>query len=518
MTVISLKYFVFLLASVCIYYVIPKKAQWVALLCLSFVYYFLAATPYTILFPLASAVLAYISTNAFRIPLISRSQNGKKWIAGLTFAAILINILLWFLLKGFSFIRLGETIVHSAFPNAPVVKDLQVAAALGMGYYTAQVIGYILDCYWGICEPQRNILKMFLFVSFFPQLIVGPISKYSQLECLYEEHDLEYQNLTFGVQRILWGLFKKLVLSERIAVVVTYIWADTLQYNGIWIWIAVLLYPLEIYTDFSGCMDIVLGSAELFDIHLPENFRSPFFSKNCQEFWQRWHITLGVWAKDHVYYPILKSKPILALGKWSKNRFHKRAAKLIPWCVGMGVLWFVMGFWHGSSRHIIGVSAYFWTILVLGEVFSPFLKKLTRILRIDENAFSWKLFLSIRTYIIYAVGSISFSAENLRNALGHFRVFFHSFSRSEWNPWILHDGSILITGITYKDINIVIAGLVVLLVVDILREKYEYARLWIAKQNMAFRWIVYLSLLFAVLILGNYGPAYDASSFIYGQF
>lgn len=380
------------------------------------------------------------------------------------------------------------------------------------------MIGYILDCSWKICKPQKNILKLFLFVCFFPQLTVGPISKYSELECLYEKHPFSYQNICYGYQRILWGLFKKLVLSDRIAMIVEAVWADTLLFHGIWIWIAVLLYPLEIYTDFSGCMDIILGAAELFDVHLPENFRNPFFARSSQEFWQRWHITLGVWAKDHVYYPVLKSRIILNLGKWAKKHFNKRTAKWIPWAAGMGILWFVMGFWHGSGRHILGVSAYFWTIMILGEICSPVLNIITERLKIRTESFSWRVFQCIRTYGIYAIGAVFFSADNLRGAFLHIRIFMESLKISEWNPWILFDGSLLNTGVTYKDLNIILCGVMALLIVDVLREKYQYARVWISEQILFFRWIVYIVLFFAVIIFGNYGPSYDASSFIYGQF
>jgi len=506
---------IFLFCGVMLYYIFPKKAQWFILLCLSIVFYCLAAKPYTILFIIASTLLAYIASILLVIP---KYQKSRKLITAVTIFAILCNITIWFLLKGYGFWVLGGSMIHAVIPSFPQLHALPIIASLGMGYYTAQVIGYILDCYWEICTPQKNILKLFLFVIFFPQLIVGPISQYTQLEHLYEEHHFSYKNLTFGTQRILWGLFKKLVISDRIAVIVNAIWADTLTFNGIWIWIAVLLYPLQIYTDFSGCVDIILGSGELFDIHMPENFRNPFFSKNCQEFWQRWHITLGVWAKDHVYYPILKSKPILCLRKWSKKHFNKRTARLIPWTAGMGGLWFIMGFWHGSSRHIVGVSAYFWTILVMGEIFSPFIEKVTNMLKVDTNCFSWRLFQSVRTYVLYAIGAVMFTAPSLRKAFSHIGILIYSFRPSKWNPWILNDRSILNTGTTYKDLNLIIIGLAAVLLVDILNEKYGYARIWLANQILVFRWFVYFLLFFTVIIFGVYGPAFDASSFIYGQF
>ncbi len=518
MTVTSYRFFVFLFIGAAVYYTAPKRMQWVILLCLSVVYYFLAATPYTILFLILSTVTAYTAGILMECRYFRGNKAAAKWITCITAAAVLINIFVWFLLKGNAFWMLGTRLLHESFPIFLQLGALKIVPALGMGYYTAQIIGYILDCYWGICTPQRNILKLFLFVGFFPQLTVGPISKYSELECLYRDHSFNYINIAHGSQRILWGLFKKLVISDRLAIIVNGIWTDTLFYNGFWPWIVVFVYPLEIYTDFSGCMDIILGAAELFDIRLPENFRNPFFSRTCQEFWQRWHITLGTWARDHVYYPVLKSRMMVRLGKWSKQHFSKRIAKLIPWAAGMWILWFVMGFWHGSSKHIIGVSAYFWTILVLSEICSPGLKKITGLLKVDTESFSWHFFQSVRTYIIYSIGVVFFTADRLTEAFEHVKVLIRTFSHPAWNPWIFFDGSIRSLGVSYRDLNVILLSLAALLGVDVLREKYGYARTWLDRQILPFRWMLYVVLLFAVLIFGMYGPGYNASEFIYGQF
>lgn len=513
MTVTALYFFCFLFVGVIAYYIAPKKVQWFVLLILSLAYYFFAATPYTILFLLASAFFAYISTAG----VFEKGKNPKTVVV-VTICAILLNVLVWFLLKGSSFWKAGVHIIQRVIPSFPEIPDLPVAAALGMGYYTAQIIGYILDCYWGICEPQKNFLKLFLFTCFFPQLTVGPISKYPQLECLYEGHRFSIATIAHGTQRILWGLFKKLVISDRIAIIVTGIWGDTLVYHGIYPWLAVFLYPLEIYTDFSGCMDIVLGAAELFGIQMPENFHNPFFSWTCQEFWQRWHITLGVWAKDHVYYPVLKSRVILGIGVWAKKHFNKNLAKKIPWIVGMGVLWFIMGFWHGSSRHIFGVSLWFWAILVLGELFSPLSNRITHHLGINAESFSWHLFQSLRTYILYSLGCVFFSADTLMSAFGHVKILIQNLNPEKWNPWIFWDGSILKLGISHADLNVVFVSLLVVLISDSLSEKYGSTRAWLDRQILPFRWAVYIALFVAVAVFGMYGEGYNASEFIYGQF
>lgn len=518
MTVTSYYFFVFLLCGFIVFYISPKKLQWIVLLLLSLVFYHFAAADYTILFLLSSTVLAYISSNLLKIGKIAQSPRAQKYVTTATVLAVILNILLWFTLKGSSFWISASALAHRLLPSIAVLPALPLLGALGMGYYTAQVIGYILDCYWGNATPQRNFFKLFLFVAFFPQLTVGPISRYNDMQCLYEKHRFSYDNMCFGCQRILWGVFKKLVISDRVGIIVNGIWANTAKYSGFYPWIALLLYPLQIYTDFSGCMDIILGAAELFDIHLAENFKNPFFSRTAQEFWQRWHITLGAWARDYVYYPVLKSRPILAIGKRSKKIFkkNKRVAKLIPWAVGNGVLWFVMGFWHGSVQHIFGVSLWYWAVIVLSEACSPLLKKLVSVLNINTECFSYHLFQSVRTYIVYAIGTVFFAAPSLRKAISRYIILLKGIRNP--NPWIFFDGSVTSLGVTFADINLLLLGVLALFIVAILREKCGYARAWMQKQNLPFRWCVWLLLFVVVLIYGMYGPGYNAAEFIYGGF
>ena len=514
MTVTSFWFFLLLLAGVTVYYICPGKVQWIILLCCSMIYYYYAAKNHSILFLIFSAVVAYIATIC--IEKNRASNRNEKVILIIALAAIILNVVIWFIIKGSSYWISISTCLNRYNPEIPILYSISSIAPLGMGYYTAQVIAYILDVYWQNIKAQRNPVKLFLFVSFFPQLTVGPISRYKDLETLFQSHNLSYKNISFGCQRIIWGLLKKIVISDRVGIIVNGIWSDTTTYNGLWIWVAVLLYPLQIYTDFSGCMDIVIGAAELFDIHLAENFRNPFFSRNSQEFWQRWHITLGTWARDFIYYPILKSKFFVKLGKRTKRKFGKRIGKFIPWSLGMAVLWFVMGFWHGSVQHIFGVSLWFWCVLILSELFEPIGSFLVKKLAIKTDVASWHLFQSLRTYIVYAIGAVAFSAAGFRAALGHYELLLTSFR--SFNPWILFDGSITSLGVTWTDINIIVVGVLSLLLVAALREKYGYARVWIEQQNLVFRWLIWVMLFVIVLIYGLYGEGYDASIFIYEGF
>ena len=252
------------------------------------------------------------------------------------------------------------------------------------------------------------------------------------------------------------------------------------------------------------------------DIHLAENFKNPFFSRTCQEFWQRWHITLGGWARDYVFYPFMKSRWLVSFSRKTKKKFGKRWGKFLPWCVANAVLWFVMGFWHGSVQHIFGVSLWFWTVLFFSELFQPLCQKITTKFEFKTESFGWHLFQSLRTYIIYALGVVFFSASGLKEALIHYAVLLASLRRPD--PWTLFDGTVLSYGATWRDINVLILSVLCLTIADALREKYTYARLWIKEQSFGLRWCIWLFLFVMVLIFGLYGPTYDASSFIYQGF
>ena len=272
------------------------------------------------------------------------------------------------------------------------------------------------------------------------------------------------------------------------------------------------------YADFSGCMDIVIGVSEIFDIKLAENFKNPFFARTSQEFWQRWHITLGTWAKDYVLYPLLKSAPMVRFGKYTRKKCGKRWGGFLKNCICMFCLWMVMGIWHGGWRYIIGVSLWYWVILMLGNLFAPLFKKIETKLEFKLDSFGWHFFQSVRTYSIYAIGATFF----LCGTYGGFALLKDCAKAllvgNYINPWIFFDDSILKLGIQYRDLNIIVIGIILLIIVAILREKYEYAREWIKKQSFVFRWVIWLALFVITIVYGQYGPGYNAAEFIYQGF
>jgi D-alanyl-lipoteichoic acid acyltransferase DltB (MBOAT superfamily) len=435
----------------------------------------------------------------------------KNMVTGL---AIIVEVVILIVLQDNAFFVDNINRVSSLLNLSWKIPIPTWAVPLGISYYTLMLIGYLLDTSWKISKPQKNPLKLLLFTCYFPQMISGPFTRYHEMEDqLYKAHTFDHTRITSGAQRILWGLFKKLVIAERLSVIVGTIYGNYEEYPGFYVLIAIVGYTLQVYADFSGCMDIIIGISELFGVKLPENFHTPFYATNLSEVWRRWHMTLGFWVKDYVLYPFLKSSFAQKIGKFAKKRWSKKAAKRIPTYCGMFLTWFTVGFWHGGSwNYILGSGMFFFVMIVGGMLLEPVFNRLIQWLHINTECFSWKLFQRIRTFFLFAA-SVSFGrASSTASAVAMWKNAF-----SEFNPWIFFDKSLYNLGVDQQDFGILVFSLLLFLVVSILQQKGSIRKRF-AKQNIVFRWIVLFGLIFSILIFGYYGPGYDASEFIYGGF
>lgn len=511
MSLTSLAFLGFFSLSLIIYYIIPKKVQWLALLLFS-LGFFVLSSPLSTLMTIVISI-AYTSLCIWLIGKKKAESNSRE-ARTVLILGIVVNLAILAVLKYNGFFINN---VNRIFSLAKVPIEFQVfhlEAPIGIGFYTFTAIGYLLDTYWGITEPQPNPLRTALFVGYYPQLTSGPITRYSQMEHqLYEGHRFDYQTVTFGLQRMLWGVFKMLVISSRLGIVVDTIYGDTAAYPGLYVWLAAALFMFQLYTDFSGCMDIIIGASECYGIVLPENFRTPFFSRSVQEFWQRWHITLGAWMRDYILYPVLRTGAWRKLTKWAKAHLGKKAAKQLPSYLGMLCVWLLMGLWHGGGwKYILGQGLWFWAMIVLSQIFEPVFKKAISLLNINTDCFSWHLFQSLRVFVLVCIGSMFFRLDSLTTVLRTMRAGLH------WNPWIFTDGSMFNLGLDRPDFWVMVFSLGALLLVSALKERGKAVRQRLAEQNLAFRWIILFALIFGVLLWGMYGPGYDAKDFIYGQF
>ncbi len=504
LTILSPYFFagIFLLAV--LYYTVCRKMQWQLLLMASAAFY-TANAPWRgnicMLAPLAASYFAALYAG--------RAERRHRLAAVLGAVLFDAAVLIFFKERGFFRFLIGLATGHRP-------ADLDITAPFGISYLSLMLISYVLDVYWGTAPVQRNPFKFALSVILLPLGTSGPIARYAEMkEQLFVRHRFDYTQFCFGVQRIVWGLFKKMVVADRLALIVGTVYGAYENYAGIVIAVGFACYTLQVYCDFSGCIDIVLGTGQLFGFALPENFRTPFFATSLSEIWRRWHITLGLWVKDYVLYPILKSRGIQALSSFLKKSLGKknRYARLIPtWC-GMFVVWFTVGFWHGGSwKYIFGSGLFFFMMIAGGQLLEPLFALPVKALRINTEAASWRFFRRVRTFALFSA-SIAFDrAFSFSEGLRIWRRLF-----SQWNPWVLFDGTLFKLGLDVMDFTVAVIGLLVMLLVSNL-EQARSVRMRLAEQNIAFRWAMYLGLVFSVIIFGMYGPDYNANAFIYAGF
>ena len=375
MTYTSLNFIFFVLATALVYFVLPfKKYRWTVLLAASIFFY--CTWSYQLgafmLFTTLSTYLIALWLN--RVSVKSKavlkehksewSRDDKKKYKNKTKVrmrlvmtlALLLNFGILAFLKYYNFFAGSLNDILGAFSLDFSAPSLKLILPLGISFYTFQSMGYIVDVYREKTAPQKNPLKLLLFVSFFPQIIQGPISIYDQLAVqLFEGHDFDFTRFKHGCELIMWGFFKKLVIADRAVIAITAVTADYNKFGGTTLTFTVLLYALQLYADFSGGIDISRGVAQIFGVDMIDNFKRPYFSRSINEYWRRWHISLGAWLKNYLFYPVAMSNAFITASKKMKGtRFGKTAAgahisKVLPTSVASLIVFLVVGIWHGAS-------------------------------------------------------------------------------------------------------------------------------------------------------------------------
>lgn len=507
MSITSFKFLCFYALVLIIYYLVPlifrKKGQWAVLLAASICFYVMSDNPVLIIYPVLSVSVTYVLL--LLLEKVGDKAVARRRVILILELAVLLGILI--VLKYFKLVTGGKILIP-----------------LGLSFYTFIILGYFIEVYNGLVSPNKNLLKTALFGMFFPVMISGPIYRARDMgEQFYEYHPFDYKKVTYGMQRMLWGFFKELVISERLAVIVAAIFGDDTAYPGAYIWVAAVCFALQLYTNFSGCMDIVIGLAETFGLELPENFRTPFFAKNISEYWRRWHITLGTWMKDNLFYPLLRSGFITAIGKKLKDKLGKKKGKQYTTYIAMFILWFSVGMWHGGeAKYVIGSGLLHWTYIVVGELTLPFFTWLfAGKLHINMKGRFADIVRVIRTFFLVCIGDVFFRADSVPHAL---RMLGEGVSA--FNPGIFFDGSMLELGLTVYDWGILAVSLLILLAVSVFQYEKENAmagpctkvRDFLADRNIVLRWVMLIGFLFYVILLAEYGPGYSAAEFIYKDF
>ena len=414
MSLISLTFAGFFIIVFALYFTCMKDHQWVLLLVSSLLFYAYAAPEYLI-FLLISAVSTYLAAKG----VLSAKSSARKIYTG----TLLLNLLILVAVKYLTWLLGCAGIKLTGF---------SMIVPLGISYYTFIVIGYLTDVWRGVIEPESNFLKYLTFVSFFPHITQGPINRFSDLAPrLFARHEIDAERVKSGIYRIVCGLAKKLIIAERLSVYVDRVYAAPASYDGLTLLAASVFYAIQIYCDFSGYMDMVLGLSEMLGIKMAENFNLPYFAMSIAEFWRRWHITLGEWFKDYLYYSVLRSaafKKLTKAMKKGKISFSKATIRLVPTVLGLLITWAATGIWHGASWHYGFWGLYHGILIILSMILAGTFGKIKTSLHINEDKAGWKAFKIIRTFILVDIGYVFFRAPSVGASLEIFKGIIGRFS------------------------------------------------------------------------------------------
>ena len=508
MSITSNQFILFLAIALIVYYLSVKRLQWVVLLLVSYAYYLFGGIP-PILFLLYSTAVTY-AAGLLMGNIYQKNEDrkaAKKTTRWIMLAAVILDIGMLAYLKYTNFLLAN---INSLFHTK--LNMLELLLPLGISYYTFQTVGYVLDVYWGRTEPEKNYFKYSLFVSFFPQLVQGPIGRYQTLSGqLTAPHSFDLHRVKTGLERILWGVFKKMLIAEWASVYREAIFSDPDQYAGIAIF-GVLLYSAELYADFSGGIDVMLGVASLFGVRLDENFQRPFFSVSLTDFWRRWHITLGSFMKDYVMYPLTLSKAMNRLGKACKKAFGKKKGRLIPICIANIIVFLLVGIWHGPSWSNIGWGLYNGIIIAFSSFFAGSYETAKKKLHINDKASWYRLFMIFRTF---AIINISWYFDCVDSFGAAFRMIGYSLTRFSPALFLRISSGKLGTAYTPYALLTMGIGILLLFLYSLLEEK------GISVRRIMDRCPLPVELAVCILILASialFSPMAAARGFIYAQF
>lgn len=529
MSLVSTGFLVFLLVGVIVYYLIPKKAQWAWLLIISYAYY-LCSGYKTIVFIILTTLVTYMSgillekvednlDKSIKKEGISKEEkkafkeDARRKKKGVVFAALILVFGVLAVVKYHNFAIENINNIINAFGGTGKISTFTLLLPLGISFYSFQSVSYVIDVYRGKVKACRNVFKYALFVSYFPQITQGPIGRYDRLAPqFFAAHKYDLVIIQHGLQRMAWGLFKKFIIADRAGVVANLVFNNPGQYQGIYVVIGVLAYCAQLYGDFAGGIDMVMGASEMFGIHLDDNFKQPFFSHSIGEFWRRWHITLGTWMKDYVFYPFSLSRPMNKLGKClkkhSKTAFGKYMAKALPICLADLLIFFIVGVWHGAAWKYIVYGLYNGIIMSFSSLMAPVYEKMFEVTHINKNAGWYRTWQVIRTFVLVNISWYFDNAASLSDAI---RLMGNTFKHAAFSM----DTVLNMFG-GKLDFIILLAGCAVWFVVSVLKEKGIAIRDTIDRKPLIIRWIIYIGLVMSVAVLGYISNT--SGGFMYAQF
>lgn len=478
------------------YFVIPKKGRYIWLLLTSYFFYMCWNPRYAMLIAF-STLITYFSGAMLDRENEKKRNVYKKWIV--IFCVIInVGILGFFKYSNFMIGNINY-VLKSLHINS--IHSIDIVLPVGISFYTFQALGYIMDVYRDKVKAEKNLLRYALFVSFFPQLVAGPIERSENLLSQVNDVDnyrlWDLERISNGLILMLWGFFQKVVVADRISIFVDAVYSEYWLYGSVELIIATIFFAIQIYCDFGSYSLIAIGAAKVMGFELMENFNTPYFSGSIKEFWRRWHISLSTWFRDYLYIPLGGSK----CSKVKKYR-------------NIMVTFLVSGLWHGASWNFIVWGGIHGIYQVIGDLLMPWRERLKDKLHINTGCMSFKLGQIGSTFFLTCFAWIFFRMNSLSDSIVFVKRIF-----TRPDLWVLHDQSLFTIGLNRTEMNILTCALITLLLVDLVRYiKGITLDYFLRGQNLWFRWGIIYALLYSVIIYGIYGPSYNPTQFIYFQF
>ncbi|MDE6052270.1 MAG: MBOAT family protein [Lachnospiraceae bacterium] len=486
----SYSFLIFFPIVVLVHFVLPKKVQHIWLLVASYYFYMNWDARYVLLLLFSTAV-TYLS--GIVMESVQTDRQRKAAVA----VSFVLNIGVLFFFKYFNFAIDSVNLALGHIGLVVPKPDFNVLLPVGISFYTFQALSYTMDVYRKDITAERNFFRYALFVSFFPQLVAGPIERSKNLlGQVNQSHRFDYDKMRDGLLVMLWGYFLKLVVADRVAIVVNTVYGDYEQYGGVYIIVASVLFAVQIYCDFAGYSTIAIGAARILGFQLMENFDCPYFSLSIGEFWRRWHISLSSWFRDYLYIP---------LGGNRRGRIIKYRNLII--------VFLVSGLWHGAAGTYVVWGLIHGIYQVIGSITKPVRDKINKALELKPDSIGHKLASGIVTFCLVDFAWIFFRAESIKAAISMISSMIHI-----GNIGILANGGLYDLGLNSKNFKILLLGIAVIIFADYMKYKGIKIREVILAQELWCRWMCYLAAFWFILIFGVWGGNYDASSFIYFQF
>lgn len=408
-------------------------------------------------------------------------------------------VLFFFKYFNFFYSNLGRVLGKVGITLAPSPFDFLLP--VGISFYIFQALGYLIDVYREEIDPEKNVLRYALFVSFFPQLVAGPIERSKRLLTQMKEIETiqvwNSERIAQGLILMIWGLFQKMVIADRVAIFVDRVFNNLQGVGTVEAVLAAVGFSLQIYCDFAGYSSVAIGSAKVMGFELMENFDTPYFATSIANFWRRWHVSLSTWFRDYLYIP---------LGGNRKGKLRKY--------INLMITFLASGLWHGANWTYIVWGGLHGVYQILGDLLKPLKEKCYQVCKVNKEAESFRFGQIFVTFSLTAFAWIFFRASSMSQAVLFIKRMFTHF-----NPWVLFDQTLFTWGLDRIEADVLLLGIVILLLVDLIhyRKKQDIGT-FLLRQNTWFTWLVAIFFVVAVLVLGEYGIDFDSKQFIYFAF